>query len=189
VAGISVGIPLFSEPARQAALAAQIETEAKSGEVTAERKAQLETTSHYLPYMGIVRAFIILPVDAMVTAAIYWALFNIAFNRSAPFRQVLVVVTHSQVIRGIGVLAMLPFALAQPLRPSNIFSLGTLLPIGGGDSRLSRLLENITVFDFWLCGVIAIGLSVVYERSVVTLFVVVFSLFLLLQYLGTLQYQ
>jgi hypothetical protein len=186
VIGVVSSIPQFTETGRQAVLTAQLDALGRQGAVTPETAARLETFSHYLPIVTIVSSLIFLPVMALIISAIYWAIFNVVLGGTATYKQVLAIITHSQVIGALAVLVGLPFMLSQPtLKFGGPFNLGALAPMVEEGSRLARFLGNISVFSLWGAFVTATGLSVLYRRKLMAILITVLVLIGLMAYVGT----
>jgi len=185
VIGIVQAIPLFSEAGRQAMLTAQLEAMARSGPVAPDVAARVEQFSHFMPYVAVAGTLIFLPVIALFMSALYWGIFNVVLGGTATYKQVLAIVTHSQVIGALAVLAGLPFMLSQPsLKFGGPFNLGALVPMLDETSRLARFLGNISVFSLWGAFVTATGLSVLYRRKMGGILIVVLAIVALMAYVG-----
>jgi hypothetical protein len=185
VIGVAQAIPQLSENGRQAFLTAQMEAMSRNGPVTPDVAARMETVSHYMPIITVVLSLIFLPVVALFMTVLYWGFFNVILGGTATYKQVLTIVTHSQVIGALAVLAGLPFMLSQPtLKLGGPFNLGALVPMLEETSRLARFLANVSVFSLWGAFVTATGLAVLYRRKLTGILIVVLAIVLLMAGVG-----
>src|SRR5688572_3694977 len=115
VIGIVAIAPQFTEKGRAATLQQQVQLMERIGQpMTPETYAAAETRSHNVPLrmLGMVQMYVVMPLVALFFAALYWAAFNTVLGGTANFKQVLAIVTHSQVIGMTGGLAALPIWLS-----------------------------------------------------------------------------
>ncbi|HEX5070425.1 MAG TPA: YIP1 family protein [Vicinamibacterales bacterium] len=181
--GVAAAIPQFTPAAQEAVLNAQIDALSRNGPPPADAVARLQTLAPFLPYVVLVSTLIFVPIVAMVLGAVYWAIFNTIMGGTATFKQVLTVVTHSQIIRALSIVAAVPFMLSHPtMKFGGPFNLSALAPMVDETSRLARFLGNISVFDLWAAFVTATGLSVLYRRSLGSILVVVLGLLVIVAY-------
>ena len=149
---ISVGssIPQFTEAGRHAVLEQQVKTMERFGAtVTPEIYAAMEARSQspVTRVIGIAIAFVILPIVSLFFAALYWAAFNTVMGGTATFKQVLAIVTHSQVVSALGLLAGLPIQLMRgTISMTGPFNLGALAPMLDQGSKLAMFLGSISLF-------------------------------------------
>ena len=120
---------------------------------------------------------------SLVIAGLYWAAFNVVLGGTAVFKQVLAIITHSQVTAAVGVLLGLPFMLMKPTAAvGGPFNLGALVPNLEEGSRLAAMLGGISPFAIWGVFVTAIGLGVLYKRKTTGIFVALMVVFLLITF-------
>lgn len=180
---LASGLPQFTESGRQAVLDAQIRSiEQFTGQpATPEQIERMEQQSRYNGPIAVVSTFIILPIVSLLIAAVYWAGFNAVLGGTAAFKQVLAVVTHSQVITGLGAVIGTPIQLMQgTMTSAGPFNLGALAPMLEEGSALASLLGAISVFSIWGVFVSAVGLAVLYRRKTGPIFIALLALFLML---------
>jgi hypothetical protein len=152
--------------------------------VTPELRATMETRaqSPIVRGIGIAAAFVILPIMSLFFAALYWAIFNTIMGGTASYKQVLAIVTHSQVIGALGVLVGVPIQLMTgSVNMAGPFNFGALAPGLEEGSTLARFLGSISVFTIWGQVVTGIGLGVLYKRSgrnIAIALIVIFLLFM-----------
>jgi hypothetical protein len=167
--GLGSAVPQFTESGRQATVDMQLRSIERFGAtVTPEMQAQMEASSRspVTKVMAIAGPLIMLPIVSLIFAALYWAIFNTALGGTASYKQVLAIVSHSQVIGAIGVLAALPIQLMKgTISMAGPFNLGALAPMLEPDSLLANVLGGISVFGIWGFIVTGIGLGVLYRRS------------------------
>ena len=101
-----------------------------------------------VPIVSRRRAFIFLPILSLFLTALYWAFFNALLGGTATFKQVLAVVTHSQVIARARRADRRADSADDRARCSmgGPFNLGALAPMLDEGSFLSRFLGFISVF-------------------------------------------
>lgn len=178
VIGFASAVPQFTEAGRQAFLEAQ----AARGQ-SPEGMALMEKIAPYMPVMTVVGSLIFLPIVSLLLAAIYWAVFNTVLGGTATFKQALAVVTHSQVIGAVGVVAALPVMLMRPTASiGGPFNLGAIVPMLEQGSRLAKFLGNISVFNLWGLFVTSLGLGVLYRRKTTGILIALFVVYALITY-------
>jgi hypothetical protein len=169
IIGLASIAPQFTEKGRAATLETQISTmERFGGPVTPEVRQRLEERSQNVPlrFIGLLGTYVILPVMALLFAAIYWAAFNVVLGGTASFKQVLAIITHSQVVGALGILAGLPIVLSTgKMTMAGPFNLGALAPMLEEGSKIASWLGSINIFTLWALVLTAIGLAVLYKRN------------------------
>jgi hypothetical protein len=183
VMGLAVAGPQFTAAGREMVMNAQIESLSRNGPPPPEAIQRIEMIAPFLPYITMVSSIIFVPIICLILGAVYWAIFNTVMGGTATFKQVLAIVTHSQVIRALAVLAGIPFMLSHPtMKFGGPFNLSALAPMVDETSRLAKFLGNISVFDLWAAFVTATGLSVLYRKSIGSILIVVLGLLLLVAF-------
>jgi hypothetical protein len=164
---IAASAPMFTTTGQQAWLDAMVQGQADAGRpMSPEGAAGLERFVPYLGYVTLAQVFIALPIFALILAALCWVAFNTIMGGTASYKQVLAVVTHSNVPGALGALLGLPITLMQTtLSPGGPFNLGALAPTLDPASTLARFLSVTSVFTIWGLVVMGIGLAVLYRRS------------------------
>jgi len=187
VIGFATAAPQFSEAGREAVVQMQLKAMAARGqEPSPQVEDGMRRDSQFFPYVTIGSTLIILPIITLFITALYWGFFNVVLGGTAAYKQVLAVVTHSQVITALGVLVGLPFMLSHPsMNMGGPFNLGVLVPSLEEGSRLAKFLTSISVFSLWGTFVTAIGLSVLYKKKTAGIFIVILIVFLGFTYLGS----
>jgi hypothetical protein len=166
VLALATALPQFTERGRLAALEMQIQQTEKFMPVTPEMAQGMERNSHYGGYITLASTFIMLPIFTLLFSAIYWGVFNAILGGTAKFKQVLGVVSHSQVIMALGAAAGAPIQLATgKMTATGPFSLGALAPMLEPNGMLANFLGSIAVFQVWGTIVCAIGLGTLYNRK------------------------
>jgi len=183
VLGLATGLPQLTERGRQTAVDSQVRAiERFSGRaVTPEVYAQMEDRARYGGYITLVSMFIFVPVVSLVFGALYWAIFNAILGGTASFKQVLAIVTHSQVIGALGAVAAAPIQYVQGIQTmAGPFNLGALMPMLEPDSFLANFLGSISFFTLWQIVISAIGLAVLYRRRTSRIAMSLIAVYLLL---------
>jgi len=168
VIALTAGLPQMTEAGRQATLDMQVKQQEQwtGKQVSAEDYARMEQFGKYGAIFGMVGTFIFLPVASLIFAGLYFVAFNAILGGTASFKQVLAVVTHSQVIGALGAVLGAPIQLMQgTMSYSGPFNLGALAPMLEEGSSLARFLGSISVFTLWGLIASAIGLGVLYRRN------------------------
>jgi Yip1 domain len=186
IIGFASVAPQFTDAGRQATLDMQVRTIERFGQtVTPEMYAAMEarTRNTAMTLLGATGGLITLPIIAMLFAALYWVAFNTVMGGTASFKQVLAIVSHSQVISALGIVAGLPIQLMQTkMTMGGPFNLGALAPMLEEGSTLATFLGGISVFSLWGLVVTAIGLGVLYRRNSRNIAITLIAVFLLLAY-------
>jgi hypothetical protein len=182
IIALSAGLPQFTEAGRQAALDMQVKQQEQwtKQPVTPQQYARMEQMSKYGLIFAVVFTFLSLPIFSLIFAGIYFVAFNVVLGGTASFKQVLAVVTHSQVIGALGILLGAPIQMLKgTVTMSGPFNLGALAPFLEEGSKLATFLGMISVFHIWGSIVTAIGLGVLYRRNSRTIAIVLLALLLL----------
>jgi hypothetical protein len=183
VMGVATGLPQFTERGRQATLDMQVQQIEKfTGQpVTPEAYAGMESRAKYTGYITLASMFVFLPVFCLVFAALYWVVFNAILGGTASFKQVLGIITHSQVITALGAVVGAPIQYMQGTQTTaGPFNLGALAPMLEPGSALAGILGAISVFSIWQVIVSAIGLGTLYKRRSGTIAVVLLVFYVLI---------
>jgi hypothetical protein len=107
--------------------------------------------------------------------------FNAILGGTATFKQVLGIVTHSQVIMALGALVSAPIQYAQDVAtPAGPFNLGVLAPMLDPDGFAASLLGMLSVFQLWSVIVSAIGLAALYHRRLRNVAIVLLAVHVLI---------
>jgi hypothetical protein len=183
VIGISQGAPQFTERGRQAVLDMQVQQiERMTGQtVTDDMYTQMERRSRFGGYFSVIGVLVFMPVWSLLLTAVFWAIFNALMGGTATFKQVLAVVTHSQVIGALGAAVSAPIQLMQgTMSMSGPFNLGALVPMLAETSFVARFLGSVSVFTLWGLFVLAIGLAVLYKRKTTNIAIALFAVYALI---------
>ena len=186
VIGLGAIAPQFTEKGRVATLETQLQMMERIGQsVTPEIRERYEQASHSVPLrlLGLVGTYIFVPIMALVFAALYWAAFNTAMGGTASFKQVLAIVTHSQVIGALGMLAALPISLTTgKMTMAGPYNFGAMAPTLEQGSTMAAFLGSISIFSLWGFVVTAIGLGVLYRRNSRNIAITLIAIFLLIMF-------
>ncbi len=169
VLALATAGPQFTARGRQAALDMQVQQVEKFTRqpVPPQAYAQMERQAErFGPYFAAIGIFVFVPVMSLIFTALYWVAFNTILGGTAAFKQVLAIVTHSQVITALGAAVTAPIQYASGVTtPTGPFNLGALAPMLDPTSFLASFLSMLTVFQIWAVVVTAIGLAVLYNRT------------------------
>jgi hypothetical protein len=183
IVALAAASPQFTEAGRQATLDMQVKQQEQwtGKQVSDEQYARMEQMSKYGIVFGIVGTFIFLPVVSLIFAGLYFVAFNAIMGGTASFKQVLAVVTHSQVIGAVGAVAGAPIQLMRgTISMAGPFNLGALVPMVDESSTIARVLGSVSVFTLWGLIVTGIGLGVLYRRKGGPIGVVLIVVYLLI---------
>lgn len=186
VIGLGSLAPQFTEKGRAGAIEVQKRFIERMGRtVTPEMEAQMEESSRSVPrrVVSLLGTYIVLPIIALVFAAIYWVAFNTVMGGTGTFKQVLAIVTHSQVIGALGMIVALPIILSTgKMSMAGPFNLGALAPMLEEGSRLATFLGSISIFSLWSFVVTGIGLGVLYKRNGRNISLVIIAVYLIFMF-------
>jgi len=186
VIGLASIAPQFTEKGRAATIETQISAMERFGAtVTPEIRERLEERSKNVPlrFLGLVGTYIFLPVMALVFAAIYWVAFNVVLGGTAAYKQVLAIITHSQVVGAIGILAGLPIIMSTgKMTMAGPFNLGALAPMLEEGSKIATWLGSISIFTLWALVLTSIGLAVLYKRNSRNIAITLIAIYLLIMF-------
>jgi len=182
VIGLAAAWPQFTETGRQAAIDMNVRMFERMGQqVTPDMYQRFEQQADMGKYFAPIGALVTLPIFSLFFAALYWVVFNTAMGGTGAFKQVLAIVTHSQVITALGAILGAPIMVMQgKLSMSGPFNLGALVPMLEPDSMLASFLGGLNVFSFWGLIVTGIGLGVLYRRSGRNISIALIVVFLLI---------
>jgi len=125
--------------------------------------AQMEQMAPYSRYFAAVFQLILMPILALIVAALAYAVFNAALGGEAAFKQVYAIVVHSGAIMVVQALFGLPLAYARESL-SGTTNLGVFVPFLDENSFAARMLGSLDLFLIWWMVSLAIGLGVLYRR-------------------------
>jgi hypothetical protein len=124
---------------------------------------QFEAVAAYAPYLSAAAQLLLLPLLALLSACIVYAIFTAVLGGDGSFTQVFAVLVHSSVVMGLQVLFALPLNYARESL-SSATNLAVFFPMLHESSFLARLLGAIDLFMIWWMLNLAIGLGVLYRR-------------------------
>lgn len=165
---IATAVPFMTQDGQRAMADMQIEnTERFTGQpVTPEARAQMTQNIRIGGIFGAVGIFVFVPIITLIMTGLFWALLNVLFGGTATFKQVLGVMTHSQVISALGALVGLPIMLfSGTFSQTGPFNLGPLAIGLPTDHPLAVLLSGLTIFSLWQAVVTGLGLAVLYGKK------------------------
>jgi hypothetical protein len=167
VTGLATAIPQFTERGRQAALDLQVQQAERFSRqpVPPQAYEEMERLSRYGGWFSLGTMFFALPALSVVTALVYWVVFNTILGGTASFKQVVAIVTHALVIFALGAVVAAPIQHVQgTISPAGPFNLHALAPMLESGTFAADLLASMNVFAVWQLIVTAIGLGLLYQR-------------------------
>jgi hypothetical protein len=179
VGALTIGGYLSTTKGQQAWLDQSVEqTEAWTGQpMTDEQYASQEKLAPYAGYMAAAQMIVSIPLMALITGGILYAIFNALMGGTATFKQVMAVVAHSQIISALAFIVSMPVNYMKGTMSGGTFSLGVLLPMLDESSFLARLLGMADLFMIWWLIVLSIGLAVLYRRKTGSVASVLFGIY------------
>jgi hypothetical protein len=172
---------LYMEPRIQRTsldMQAQFAEKMSGKTLSAEDRQKMEERAKTGVYFTPIGALIAMPIFCLILAAVYWVIFNAVLGGTAAFKQVLAVVTHSQVIYALGLVAGAPIQYSQGvLSPGGPFNLGVLASALPDNNLLKIFLSWTSVATLWQIVVAAIGLAVLYRRKTLNIAIVLFVIY------------
>lgn len=169
IMGVATMLPQLLNPdVLESGLARQAEMMEKfTGQpVAPDALERMRQQAQWGVYLTPLNFLIFLPVMSLLFSAIYWAFFNAILGGTASFKQVLAVVTHSQVIGALGVVLAAPiFYMRGEMTMAGPFTFSALLPMLPEGSVWAAVLGSTSFFTIWGLIVTAIGLGVLYRRK------------------------
>jgi Yip1 domain len=155
---------LSTEVGQRAVIDQQLQTLEGFGRTVSDQQyQQMQRMAPYSVYFAAVSQIVGLPLFALVTAGIAFAIFNGALGANATFKQVFAVVACSSVVTGLRALFATPLNYARESL-SNPTSLASVFPFFEDNTFAARLLGSIDLFLVWWIVSLAIGLGVLYKR-------------------------
>ena len=159
------GVLLLGTEVGQLALLDRLERAALAFGQTVDdaRYADLEAVSAHGSAYATATGLLEGPALAFVTAAAIYGLFGARKGPAASFRQVLSVVVHAGVILALREIIAAPIAYAYETLSSPT-ALTRVLPMFDESSPVARFLGMLDLFVLWWVVLLAVGVSVLYER-------------------------
>lgn len=179
----ATAVPQFTERGQDMAIDMQVQQfERNSGQAMSDQQyAGMQQMKPYMPYFTLATMMIFIPLMAVLTTAVLWAVFNTVMGGTATFKQVMAVVTHSQIITTLGSLVAAPIMYSRGvLSQTGVANLGAVIPSLDESSVLGRVLGMIDFFAIWWVVVLAIGLAALYKRGTTGIAIGLFVFYVLL---------
>ena len=176
----AIFILLSSERGQQAWLdQAVAQQEAWGGTVNDEAYARMQGMAKYAAYMGAAQFIVGVPLGALITGGILFAIFNALMGGAATFKQVMAVVAHSQIISALAFLVTTPINYAKGTM-TGATNLGVLFPMLDESSFMARVLASMDLFLLWWLFVLSMGIAVLYKRKTSSVAMVLFGIFIVI---------
>lgn len=135
-----------------------------------EREQRLNTALKIAPIIGYVQAVVVVPIAALIVAAVLMGVFNLVAGARATFVQSLAVVSYSWVpgIIGGAIGIILLFIKAPDTIDLEHLVASNLGAFVSGDSPrwLMSLATSLDIFTFWQIALTGIGFSAVSPKKV-----------------------
>lgn len=178
----ATAVPQFTERGKDMALDLQVsQIEQRGQPITDQQLAVMQQMRPLMPYFTLATMMIFMPLMAVITSAVLWAVFNTVLGGTGTFKQVMAIVTHSQIITALGTLVAAPIMYSRGvLSQTGVANLGALIPSLDESSVVGRVLRMLDFFAIWWVIVLAIGLAALYKRGTTGIAVGLFVFYLLL---------
>ncbi|HEY7790902.1 MAG TPA: YIP1 family protein [Vicinamibacterales bacterium] len=137
--------------------------ESFGGTVTDAAYVRLGAVDRYAAAIGTARGLVGTPLVTFLLAGILFGVFNGLLGGRARFRDVLIVATYAGVVLVLEQVIAAPLDYARQAMASPL-NLSDLIPVFDQGTFASWLAGSINLFRLWWLGVLAIGLSQVYDR-------------------------
>ena len=129
--------------------------------------------------MGAAQFIVGVPLGALITGGILFAIFNALMGGAATFKQVMAVVAHSQIISALAFLVTTPINYAKGTM-TGATNLGVLFPMLDESSFMARVLASMDLFLLWWLFVLSMGIAVLYKRKTSSVAMVLFGIFIVI---------
>ncbi len=179
----ATALPQFTERGKDMAFDLQVsQIEQRGGEPISDQQfAAMQQMRPVMPYFTLATMMIFIPLMAVITSAVLWAVFNTVMGGTGTFKQVMSIVTHSQIITTLGTLIAAPIMYSRGvLSQTGVANLGALIPSLDESSVVGRVLRMLDFFAIWWVVVLAIGLATLYKRGTTGIAIGLFAFYLLL---------
>lgn len=153
--------------------------EAWGSTVSDEQYAGMQRMAPMAPYLSGIPYLFIVPISAVVVSGILFAIFNALMGGTATFKQLLAVVSHSQIIMALALFVSMPINYMKGTM-TGATSLSVLVPMLDEGSFLARVLGMIDVFLVWYVFVLSIGLAVLYRKKTRSVAIGLFGIYALI---------
>ena len=180
ISTVAIFILLSSERGQQAWLdQAVAQQEAWGQTVSDEAYARMQGMAKYAAYMGAAQFIVGVPLGALITGGLLFAIFNALMGGAATFKQVMAVVAHSQIISALAFLVTTPINYVKGTM-TGATNLGVLFPMLEESSFLARVLGMMDLFLLWWLFVLSIGIAVLYKRKTSSVAMVLFGIYIVI---------
>jgi len=161
---IGVYALLSTEVGQDAMVERQVrQTEALGRQLSDAQYEQIQKMAPYGKYFGVGFQLTIVPLAAVIVAALAFVVFNVVMGGDASFKQVFAIVVHSGVILTLLQTLGMPLAYLRATL-SSATNLAIFAPFLDENSFPARLLGAIDLVFVWWIVSLAIGLGVLYRR-------------------------
>jgi hypothetical protein len=131
--------------------------------VNDQMMARIESQAQVAPYITGAAQVVLVPLVALVIAALALAIFNALLGGDGTLKQTFAIVVHSYFIVALGVVFSMPLFYARESMASAT-SLAVFFPMVDEASFLGRLTGALDLIRIWWLVSLSIGLGVLYRR-------------------------
>jgi hypothetical protein len=132
--------------------------------VTDQVMTRIETQAQYAPYITTAAQVVVVPLVAVIVAALALAIFNAILGGDGSFKQTFAVVAHSYFVVALGAVFSMPLFYVNKSMASPT-SLSVFFKMIDEATFLGRLMGSIDLFRIWWIVSLSIGLGVLYKRK------------------------
>jgi hypothetical protein len=131
--------------------------------------ATLKERAKYSAAITAAAILLVSPIFTLLFAGLLFGIFSGVLGGQATYKQVLAVLAHTSVLNVVQALFVTPLNYVRETM-SSATSLGVFLPMLPEGSFLSNFFGAIDLFILWSVAITAIGLSVLYKRRTMPVF-------------------
>lgn len=180
VSALFVGGFLSTEVGQEAWLDQALRSALSFGaQINEAQRQQMERIMPYVGVLGAVQFLVVAPLMSLGLAGVLFVVFSVALGATASFKQQFSVVVHSAVIIAVSQVFISPLNYFREEMTSPT-TLAVFLPMLDEESWAYRALSVIDLFYIWWIMVLAIGLSVLYQRKAKPIALSLFAVYALL---------
>jgi hypothetical protein len=161
---VTTGAFLATDTGRQAWVdQAVAQAESFGVAISDAQYSRLQQMADWAALLTAAQIVVTTPLVTVALAGIVFATLTAGLGGGATFRQVLAVVTHAGAVRIVRDVFVLPLNFVRESLASAT-TLAVFFPMLDEGSFLARLLGTLDVFVLWGAALLAVGLSVLYQR-------------------------
>jgi Yip1 domain len=180
---ISAALPVTTQGGRQAAI-----DKAEEGMRAVQKMGinvdmekmheQMEKSASQMPVRNAITFLLLVPIVTVISAGIFFAIFNAGLGGEARFKQVYAVIIHAGVISTLQMVFSAGINYMRETVDAGT-NLGMLFPFLPEQSFVVSFFSAIDIFRVWWVVVLSIGLAVLYRRRTAPIAYTLFGIYAL----------